>query len=1612
MTSKVEKLGSPGNISKNFNIIKKDYGSNLRSNMGNGYTSDSKDETFEFEVPPEAPVFYPNEEEFKDPLAYIAKIRAVAENTGICKIRPPPNWQPPFAVDVDKLRFTPRIQRLNELEAKTRVKLNFLDQIAKFWELQGSSLKIPMVEKRALDLYTLHSLVQSEGGSETVTKERKWSRIAIRMGYPQGKGIGTILKSHYERLLYPFDVFKEGKSLKNIKMDPESNETGDVKTDKDYKPHGIVGRMAVKPPVEKHARRSKRFENEDKFEAKMRDECFAEADRSKELKRLQFYGAGPKMAGYINKEKKEEKMRDKHSACELDPLAKYVCHNCGRGDVEESMLLCDGCDDSYHTFCLMPPLAEIPKGDWRCPKCVAEEVSKPTEAFGFEQAQREYTLQQFGEMADQFKSEYFNMPVHMVSPSIVEKEFWRIVSSIDEDVTVEYGADLHTMDHGSGFPTKTSLNLFPGDQEYADSSWNLNNLPVLEGSVLGYINADISGMKVPWMYVGMCFATFCWHNEDHWSYSINYLHWGEPKTWYGVPGSKAEFFEETMKSAAPELFHSQPDLLHQLVTIMNPNILMAAGVPVYRTDQHAGEFVVTFPRAYHAGFNQGYNFAEAVNFAPADWLKMGRECILHYSHLRRFCVFSHDELVCKMALDPDKLDLTIAAATYQDMLQMVDTEKKLRKALLEWGVTNAEREAFELLPDDERQCEVCKTTCFLSAVTCSCSADTLVCLRHYSSLCKCLPDKHTLRYRYTLDELPLMLQKLKLKAESFDNWVNKVKDALDPNIPKSMDLSELKALLSEATGKKFPKSELLDTLKNAVDDAEKCASVIRQLDLNKMRTRTRNSSDNKYKLTIEELTLFVEEINSLACNLEEGRSVIDLLKQTKDFEAESTRLLQMDLGECNASDLEKCLDHGNGLCIELPSLKFVTQRLRQVLWLRDITTVRRKAEIVQMDTLKNLLKSGLQLPPDIFIERELQVLRALLADAEDWEKRAQQLFKSDSTNIIQEAESLLQEAEDMEVFLPSEEMLADALSRAKDWLKTLEEINSAEFYPYFDTMEDLIKKGRAIPICLEEVGKLETYISAARVWKEKTSRIFLRKNTSFTLMEALSPRVNTNMTKSRKKSVEDEPYYLKLSNLDPVAVVAFFKESEEREMETIKEQRSINGSKSLEQTANNTFCVCQKPAFGVMMQCEVCKDWFHSDCVQLPKIAHMKSRTNFTSTALQMGFKDCKFLCPNCYRTRRPRLETILSLLVSLQKLYVRVPEGEALQCLTERAMGWQDRARQLLHSDELESIVAKMSLLSQKYTEALAKEKTEKIINTELRKAASNLDVNQKVHELSNWSGVITNFEEGEERMTSTPSSSNTTTKVNRSPLDGGYGTGDENSCTSSSPKEDCMDDHAYSLHLSKDDADSLIFINPEKRQHIEELLLEGDLLEVSLDETFHLWKILQVSRDLDKEPILVDLDVQLKVPSKRGRKRRSDETEIKKLKQLKANLTKKLKGKDQGSRKRVTGRKSGNKNSEEESDDEEEKCAATSCLLPTGQEVDWVQCDGGCEQWFHMACVGLSAQEINEDEDYICMSCSKNSSAFGSLQQSPESQSAEEPASPETTPPCESSSTSKETV
>ena len=51
--------------------------------------------------------------------------------------------------------------------------------------------------------------------------------------------------------------------------------------------------------------------------------------------------------------------------------------------------------------------------------------------------------------------------------SMVEQEYWTVVSELDSGVVVEYGADLHCSTHGSGFPR---INTARTEEEKVTSS--------------------------------------------------------------------------------------------------------------------------------------------------------------------------------------------------------------------------------------------------------------------------------------------------------------------------------------------------------------------------------------------------------------------------------------------------------------------------------------------------------------------------------------------------------------------------------------------------------------------------------------------------------------------------------------------------------------------------------------------------------------------------------------------------------------------------------------------------------------------------------------------------------------------------------------------------------------------------------------------------------------------------------------------------------------------------------------------------------------------------------------------------------------------------------------
>ncbi|XP_024149062.1 bromodomain adjacent to zinc finger domain protein 2A isoform X3 [Oryzias melastigma] len=61
-------------------------------------------------------------------------------------------------------------------------------------------------------------------------------------------------------------------------------------------------------------------------------------------------------------------------------ITKVTCQVCRKGDNDECLLLCDGCDRGCHMYCLKPKITQVPEGDWFCPTCTAKDQGEPQQS--------------------------------------------------------------------------------------------------------------------------------------------------------------------------------------------------------------------------------------------------------------------------------------------------------------------------------------------------------------------------------------------------------------------------------------------------------------------------------------------------------------------------------------------------------------------------------------------------------------------------------------------------------------------------------------------------------------------------------------------------------------------------------------------------------------------------------------------------------------------------------------------------------------------------------------------------------------------------------------------------------------------------------------------------------------------------------------------------------------------------------------------------------------------------------------------------------------------------------------------------------------------------------
>ncbi|KAH3664398.1 hypothetical protein WICMUC_005783 [Wickerhamomyces mucosus] len=623
--------------------------------------------------PEEVPTLYPTEEEFENPIEYFSspKVKSLGVKYGMIKVVPPLTFNPPLSVNTNKFKFTPRIQKLNELNLINRCRLFFMKQLKNFNQMK--KLWIPKNEYEVINL----------------------------------------------KKIYFYDLFIEiVKFMKKVQNHQDATILPNIFS------------VIILSNNELWKSLSEHFEIDDSF--------LKELYSSKLLDYFNFLSSKPDFTSTLIEEKYpssllyDDSKSDTGSDISSDEDDEEYCLVCHKNSDPSSTLLCDSCDKAYHMYCLSPPLTKIPKESWYCDNCIIGNGY-----YGFKDSSYQYNLEDFKNLCKDFDTNFFG---DEEKPDIytLEETFWELVNDDTgtSDVKVNYGADIRNNRDGeiSGFPTSGYIprDVIKADyKDYLDHPMNLNNLPYDKNSLLNYLNVDISGMTIPWIYVGSTFSTFCWHVEDQYTLSANYQHFGSIKRWYSIPESFSEVFEAYMQNLAPDLFAKQPDILHQLITLVSPDNLIRNGISCFAANQNPGEYIITYPRVYHAGFNSGFNFNEAVNFTMDNWLEFGVKSTINYrkNNSKKDSVFDVYQMMINILKEyttenPEsniKDDLAQKCITF--LKEKLIDESVLKSTILDKLQTKPQiytklsrkdfnyKENLEAFDDDGISCSKCKGFC-------------------------------------------------------------------------------------------------------------------------------------------------------------------------------------------------------------------------------------------------------------------------------------------------------------------------------------------------------------------------------------------------------------------------------------------------------------------------------------------------------------------------------------------------------------------------------------------------------------------------------------------------------------------------------------------------------------------------------------------------------------------------------------------------------------------------------------------------------------------------------------------------------------------------------------
>lgn len=549
--------------------------------------------------------------------------------------------------------FKTRRQYLNSPQGDCLARIDFTSKLQYFHRKSGTSFtKTPMIDKRPLDLFHLHQYVQLRGGYTNVCRKKMWAQIGRELGY-NGKimtSLSTSLKSAYQKYVLAYDEFliKSGIIVSQNEHDSPGNgvfpEFYHI-LNSDYSPKSLLEKFGISE--------STIDENNDRFNLLEKNHFDPENEENGVFKTFRLSnGVDLNLLIY-------------------NDITKYPFVSNSKSKNSPSTTVRNA-HATFHRFQRHHPLQNPnqPHSDENYVQNL-EEVSNETRDLP------SYNLRQFQQKAQVFHGIYAKSK-HLLEDNLestendIEKEYWSMLSE-NLDFEVEYGADIHTSIHGSPFPQAER------DAQSLDCNdpWNLNSIPFNRESFFRFVDTPISSMIQPWLYIGMLFSTQAWNCSDFYSYWLSYCHFGDLRTWYTVPESDSEKFQNLLLSLLKNNPKNQS--LFNSDLMISPETLKNHGIKCYAIDQRPGQIVVNFPKSYHSHFNHGFNLVESVNLLPMDdWLPYGRMCgdLFKMSKLEPpFCI---DKMLVKM-MEDDETRLCSLPVISLEVLEMCQKEQSLRE---------------------------------------------------------------------------------------------------------------------------------------------------------------------------------------------------------------------------------------------------------------------------------------------------------------------------------------------------------------------------------------------------------------------------------------------------------------------------------------------------------------------------------------------------------------------------------------------------------------------------------------------------------------------------------------------------------------------------------------------------------------------------------------------------------------------------------------------------------------------------------------------------------------------------------------------------------------------